>query len=450
MRIDGRNRMQLRELKLELDYIKNALGSVLITLGDTKVICTAMVEDKVPPFLRNTNQGWLSAEYSMLPASTNQRKQRDSTRGRIDGRSQEIQRLIGRTLRSAIDLRAIGERTIWLDCDVIQADGGTRTAAITGAFIALYQAVAKLYLNDQIESFPIRKNIAAISVGKLGNELYLDLNYFEDSKAKVDMNVIMSEYGEFIEIQGTGETGVFTKNELFDMTNLAEKGIIKLIYAQKECLKEITEEVESKKNRLKIVIASNNSHKLSEISNILKDLKVDIISKSDMGLKDWDIEETGETLEENALLKARGLRDCLEDKSLWVLADDTGLFVDALNGDPGIHSARYANDDHNDELNNQKLLENMKELDENDRNAQFRTAMALIDPKGREYIEYGVLKGQIASEKFGDNGFGYDPLFIPDGYELSYAQMGNEQKNKISHRYNALIKIKELLENLTK
>lgn len=239
MRIDNRQFDELREVKITRDYLLHPFGSVLIEMGNTKVICTAMIDEKVPPFLKGTNKGWITSEYSMLPASTITRKVRDSTRGRIDGRTQEIQRLIGRALRSVVDLSKVGERTIWIDCDVIQADGGTRTAAITGSFVALVDALYKLYEKGQISSIPISSYLAAISVGIGEMGPILDLCYEEDHKALVDMNVVMTDKNEFVEIQGTGEETTFTRGELNDLLDLAEMGIRNLVQIQKDVLGDI-------------------------------------------------------------------------------------------------------------------------------------------------------------------------------------------------------------------
>ena len=241
MRIDNRKHDEMRPVNIERDYLLHPYGSVLIQMGDTKVICTAMVEDKVPHFLKNTGTGWVTAEYSMLPGSTMTRKMRDSTKGRVDGRNQEIQRLIGRSLRSVVDLKKLGERTVWIDCDVIQADGGTRTASITGAYIALVDALHKLYQKEDMKEFPITGYLSAISVGVGEEGPILDLCYQEDHKAKVDMNVVMGDNGQFVEVQGTGETGTFSRKELDQLLDLAEKGTEELIDLQKEILGPITE-----------------------------------------------------------------------------------------------------------------------------------------------------------------------------------------------------------------
>ena len=237
MRIDGRKNDQVRHTKVTRNYIKHAEGSVLIEVGDTEVICTAFIEDKVPPFLKGTGEGWITAEYNMLPRSTATRKVRDIARLKLDGRTMEIQRLIGRALRSVVDLKALGEKTIWIDCDVIQADGGTRTTSITGAFIALVDAVNKIHKQKSFKVYPIRKFVCATSVGIVGEEKLLDLCYEEDSNAKVDMNIIGTDDGQFVEIQGTGEEAPFTRSELNEILDLGEKGIKQMIQLQKDCLK---------------------------------------------------------------------------------------------------------------------------------------------------------------------------------------------------------------------
>lgn len=228
---------ELRPVSITPNFIKHPEGSVLISFGDTKVICNASIEERVPPFMRGQNKGWITAEYSMLPRATEQRNMREATRGKVSGRTMEIQRLIGRALRAVVDLERIGERTIWIDCDVIQADGGTRTASITGAFVAMALACGKLYEEEVIDSFPITDYLAAISVGVAeSGEVTLDLDYDEDSTALVDMNVVMTGNGEFVEIQGTGEESTFSFDELHDMLLKAERGIEKLFTIQKESL----------------------------------------------------------------------------------------------------------------------------------------------------------------------------------------------------------------------
>jgi ribonuclease PH len=236
MRPDGRKNNEIRTVKVQRNFIGTAEGSVLISMGNTKVICTASIEDKVPVFLRDQKKGWITAEYSMLPRSTQTRTFRESSAGRISGRTHEIQRLIGRALRSVVDLSVIGERTIWLDCDVIQADGGTRTAAITGAFICLSDALKYALRSGLIERTPLKDYLAAISVGVVNGEPRIDLCYSEDSMAEVDMNIVMTGSGRLVEIQGTAEGIPFSKAMLDSLIKLAEQGINNLINIQKKLI----------------------------------------------------------------------------------------------------------------------------------------------------------------------------------------------------------------------
>ncbi len=236
MRVDGRANNELRKVRITRNYIKHAEGSVLIEAGDTKVICNATVEERIPPFKKDTGEGWVTAEYSMLPRATQVRNQRDISKLRLGGRTQEIQRLIGRALRSVVDLKKLGERQIILDCDVIQADGGTRTASITGAYVALADACKTLTESKTIDEWPLTGYLAAVSVGIVNNESLLDLCYKEDSNAHVDMNIIMDGKGSFIEIQATGEQAPFSKKQFLEMISLAEEGIMKLVEIQKEAL----------------------------------------------------------------------------------------------------------------------------------------------------------------------------------------------------------------------
>lgn len=250
LRIDGRGNEQLRPIAMETNYVKHAEGSVFITVGDTKVICTASIEERVPPFMRGEGKGWITAEYSMLPRATEQRTIREAARGKVSGRTMEIQRLIGRALRAVVDLKALGERTIWIDCDVIQADGGTRTAAITGAFVALVQAIEKLSQEKDLQTFPIKDFLAATSVGIVNEHgTVLDLNYEEDRNALVDMNIVMTGAGEFVELQGTGEESTFSYTQLQELVNIAQEGINTLFDIQRQVLGEIGNKIAEQKNR---------------------------------------------------------------------------------------------------------------------------------------------------------------------------------------------------------
>ena len=239
MRTAGRKADELREIKITRDFLQFPDGSVLIEMGRTRVICTACIEDAVPSFLRNTGRGWLTAEYSMLPMSTHTRTARESSRGRVGGRTHEIQRLIGRSLRAVTDLNAFGARTIYLDCDVIQADGGTRTASISGSFVALIDLFRRLKERGVIERVPVRDFVSAVSVGIVDGKALLDLEYEEDSRAEVDMNFVMTGSGLFIEVQGTAEEKPFSRDLLNSMTELAMKGIEAITWKQKEILGEL-------------------------------------------------------------------------------------------------------------------------------------------------------------------------------------------------------------------
>ncbi len=237
MRPSGREANQAREIRFTRNYTKHAEGSVLVEFGDTKLLCTASIENRVPPWMRDKGQGWVTAEYGMLPRSTGSRMPREAARGKQSGRTQEIQRLIGRSLRASIDLKRLGEHTIHIDCDVLQADGGTRTAAISGSFVALHDAINALLESKAISQSPINQFVASVSVGVFNQTAVLDLDYAEDSQAETDMNVVMNELGEFIEVQGTAEGKTFSQDELSAMLALAKDGISHIIEQQKACLK---------------------------------------------------------------------------------------------------------------------------------------------------------------------------------------------------------------------
>ena len=236
MRPSKRKPEQLRKVQIERGYTRHAEGSVLVSFGDTKVLCTASVEEKVPGFLRGKGKGWLTAEYGMLPRATNTRGDREAARGKQSGRTQEIQRLIGRSMRAVVDLERLGERTIQIDCDVLQADGGTRTASITGAFVAVHDALNWLKTRGLIEALPVKDFVAAVSVGMYQGQAVLDLDYAEDSNCDTDMNVVMTGAGGFVEVQGTAEGAAFSKQELDALLGLADRGIAELVGLQKKAL----------------------------------------------------------------------------------------------------------------------------------------------------------------------------------------------------------------------
>ena len=328
-RNDGRAPEVGRPVTIETDFVRTADGSCLICTGNTKVICTASVEENVPPFLRGKGQGWVTAEYAMLPASTGRRKQRDGMKR--DGRGVEISRLIGRSLRQAVDLTALGERTITLDCDVLQADGGTRTAAITGAMVALVCAVSKLLDEGKLLRSPITHQIAAISVGVVDDTPCVDLCYEEDSRAQVDMNIVMNEKGEFVELQGTGEGRSFTQAELNALLDMGAKGIRALMEKQKDSLAESKRHLSAKPT---LVVASSNQHKIRELQHIFGDYYT-VVSMVAAGFN-APIEETATTFAGNAAIKAETVSAATR---LPTLADDSGLSVTgyAIAGLDGLH-----------------------------------------------------------------------------------------------------------------
>jgi len=430
---------ELRMVRILPDYTEMAAGSVLICCGRTRVICTASVQEGVPSFLRGRGKGWLTAEYAMLPGSTPQRKQRDGVKK--DGRGVEIQRLIGRSLRAACDLTRLGERTVYIDCDVIQADGGTRTAAITGAFAALCIAVDRLIEQGTLVDSPIIRQVAAVSVGVIDDVCTLDLEYAQDSRAQVDMNIVMTRDGRgnlgFVEVQGTGEGRSYTRAELDRLLALGEKGCLELMDAQREALGDRAGVI-CKKPRL--VLASNNFGKLKELRQLLGD-RFEVRSMRELGVE-TDVEETGQTFEENALIKAKALMDICHCATL---ADDSGLCVDQLGGRPGVHSARYCGVHGDDEANNQLLLKELADKP-TPHKAHYGAAVALCRPGREPVIVYGRCEGEIIGEYRGEGGFGYDPLFLSDDLGVTFAEAEPEAKNGVSHRARAIRKLIEALE----
>ena len=408
MRLDGRAPDEKRPVSIETDFVRTAYGSCLIATGNTRVICTASVEEAVPPFLKGKGQGWVTAEYAMLPASTTERKKRDGIKK--DGRSVEIQRLIGRALRQAVDLKALGERTITLDCDVLEADGGTRTASITGAMVALTCAAARLVKEKKLPISPIIHQVAAISAGVINDEPCLDLCYQEDSHAQVDMNFVMNEKGEFIELQGTGEGRAFSKKELDTIMEYGAKGIRELMDAQREALGDRAAYIAPKPL---LLVATGNEHKLRELQ------------------------------EGNAAIKAEAV---CEATGLPAIGDDSGLEVDALDGEPGVYSARYAGEHGDDEANNDLLLSRMEGKE--DRSAAFKCALALKIPGKETIIAEGSCPGTILTERRGTGGFGYDPLFLYEPMNKTYAEMNAEEKNQISHRSRAAEMMRSIMSQL--
>ena len=430
---------ELRMVRILPDYTEMAAGSVLICCGRTRVICTASVQEGVPSFLQGKGKGWLTAEYAMLPGATSQRKPRDGVKK--DGRGVEIQRLIGRSLRAACDLTRLGERTVYIDCDVIQADGGTRTASITGAFVALCIAVDRLIEQGTLVDSPIIRQVAAVSAGVVDDVCTLDLEYAQDSRAQVDMNIVMTRDSRgrlgFVEVQGTGEGRSYTRAELDQLLALGEKGCLELMDVQKEALGSRAGVICQKP---RLVLASNNFGKLKELRQLLGD-RFDVRSMRELGVE-TDVEETGQTFEENALIKAKALMDICHCATL---ADDSGLCVDQLCGRPGVHSARYCGVHGDDEANNQLLLKELADKPTPHR-AHYGAAVALCRPGREPVIVYGRCEGEIIGEYRGEGGFGYDPLFLSDDLGVTFAQAEPEAKNGVSHRARAIKKLIEALE----
>ncbi len=433
-RADGRNYDEPRKVKIETNFMRTADGSCLIETGNTRVICTASVEENLPSWRKASGLGWVTAEYAMLPASTGQRKRRDGVTK--DGRSVEIQRLIGRSIRQAVDMRLMGPRTITLDCDVLEADGGTRTASITGAMVALTLAVDKLMKSGKLRVSPIRHQVAAISCGIVEGIPCLDLCYQEDSKAMVDMNVIMNEEGAYIELQGTGEGRAFSQQELQTLTGYAQKGITHLMKVQREALGESAARIV---NRPVMVAASGNAHKIAELQTIFGD-RYEVISMQDAGYSD-EIDENADTFAGNAAIKAETVSAAT---GFPVIADDSGLMVDALGGAPGVYSARYCGEHGNDEANNDLLLKNME--NETNRAAAFHSAIAVKFPGEETLIAEGVCPGTLLYERRGTGGFGYDPLFLYEPLQKTFAELTADEKNAVSHRARACAAMRRILE----
>ena len=441
MRIDGRGLQEIRPVKITRHYTAYAEGSVLIECGNTKVLCTASVEDRVPRFLKGTGTGWVTAEYSLLPRATHTRVPREAAKGKQTGRTVEIQRLIGRALRSVVDLEALGEVSITIDCDVLQADGGTRTASITGAFVALVDAIYSLY--DGCGKFPIIDYLAAISMGIGDNGPMLDLCYEEDSAAVVDMNVVCTGKGQLVEVQGTGEHGTFTRDELNELLDLGESGTKALMQVQREALGEVGDLVGRENPPKAVVLATRNKGKIREFTAAFEELGFTVWTIDDI-VDVVEPEETGSTFLENAEMKALYYAEAC---GLPCVADDSGLEVDALGGAPGVLSARYAGDHGNDEANNQRLVEELAEVPAEERTARYQCALVWATPAGQVVSATGSCEGRIQLTPMGKGGFGYDPYFYIPKLKTTMANISMEQKQAISHRGKALRALVEQLRN---
>lgn len=439
MRIDGRGAGDLRPVRIVRGVNKYAEGSALVTFGDTKVLCTASVKNRVPAFLRGKGTGWITAEYALLPRSTAERNPREAARGRQTGRTHEIQRLIGRSLRAAVDMKALGENAIVLDCDVLQADGGTRTAAITGAYVALVEAVAGLW--NGRGPFPVRDFLAAVSVGRSGEELLLDLCYEEDSAAAVDMNVVMLGDGRFVEVQGTGEEASFSRAEMNELLDMAEGGIRSLHEVQREALGELADLVGSVGQPV-VLLATHNEGKVREFQAALAEAGYLGVPVAEVATLE-EPEEDGETFADNALIKAEYY---MKATGMPALADDSGIEVDALHGEPGVYSARYAGVHGDDEANNRKLIANLAKVPLAERTARYVCELVLAFPEGEVIRARGICEGLIQDEAKGTGGFGYDPYFYLPERDCTMAELSLADKNAISHRGRALRKLIEKLQ----
>lgn len=440
LRHDGRPVQQLRTVDIQTHVLKHALGSALISFGDTKVLCAASVENQVPAFLQEQNSGWITAEYSMLPQATNDRTKRESVRGRQSGRTLEIQRLIGRSLRACVDLNKLGARSLIVDCDVLQADGGTRTASITGGYVALRLAIERLLASGELKENPLQEYLAAVSVGILPEiGCVLDMDYTEDSQALVDMNLVMTESGEFVELQGTGEGRSFSGEELNKLLLYGKTGIIDLITCQKTALLATYPLAENQQvvQTNEIVIATRNPGKAKEFSALFGKQGYQVKTLLDYPELP-DVAETGHTFEANARLKAETIASILKRP---VLADDSGLLVDALDGMPGVYSARFAGEHKSSAANNAKLLYELTGVPDAERTAHFHCTLVLAAPGRDSLVVSADWNGQILRIPRGDNGFGYDPLFFVPEEGLSAAELDPQRKNQISHRAQAIAKL---------
>lgn len=438
-RKDGRMPDQARPVTIETDFVRTAAGSCLITMGNTKVICTAMVEKTVPGFQRSQGQGWVHAEYAMLPASTRARRKRDGLKK--DHRVVEISLLLSRCMRQAVDLTELGDRTIMLDCDVLQADGSTRVAAITGAMVALVCAVARLMDEGKLLRSPIRQQVAAVSVGLLDGKPCLDLSYEEENRAQAMMNIAMNEKGEFVTLNCKGEGHSISQEEMDAMLALGRQGIETLMTAQQEALAEAKRHLVAKPT---LVVASTNPHKIRELQHIFGDYYT-VVSMVPAGFN-APIEETASTFAGNAAIKAETV--CAAT-GLPTLADDSGLTVEALDGDPGVYSARYAamaGEGYGDAANNALLLRRMR--GKTARACAFECALALKIPGQETRIALGSCPGVLLEKEQGTGGFGYDPLFLYEPLNKTFAEVTEEEKNRISHRAKACEKMLEIMKEL--
>ena len=445
MRPSRRQPDELRAVSLERGVVKYAEGSCFVKFGDTHVLVTASLEERLPPWLKGQARGWVTAEYGMLPRATHERTRREASAGKQSGRTVEIQRLIGRSLRSVVDLPAIGERQISIDCDVIQADGGTRTASITGAWVALHDCFAWMRTREMIKTNPLRDHVAAISCGVFNNIAVLDLDYAEDSEAETDANFIMTGDGNIVEVQATAEKTPFSEEQL-----LALLGARPQRHRQAGRSAEDGGDVGMAHRPIagRLVIATHNPGKLAEMRELLAVYGVDAISAGELKLA--EPEETGTTFRANARIKAEA---AAKASNMPAFADDSGLAVDALDGEPGIHSARWAGPDKDFRFAMNKiqslLVERGAKTAER-RRGHFVSALCVAWPDGHVEEFEATVDGTVVWPPRGTLGFGYDPLFLPDGQTRTFGEMPSEEKHGLpphgrglSHRARAFLKLAE-------
>jgi len=442
-RPSGRKLDEPRKFTIEIDYLPVPEGSCIVKSGNTHVVCTATVEKFLPVWLRGQGNGWVTAEYGMLPRCADTRIAREASAGKQSSRTQEIQRLIGRSLRAVIDMDKLNGYQIKIDCDVIRADGGTRTAAICGSYVVLQKAVEYMMEKHFIQENPITGQIAAISCGIFRGLPIVDLDYNEDSNADTDINFVMTSDNKIVEIQGTAEKKPFSKQELDNLLDLGTKGLQPIFEEQKRVLKR-----GSNRRKLtltdEVIIATGNMGKFEEFKDIISKYVKTCLSANDVELP--DVEETENSFEGNAKLKALA---AAKKTGKPVIADDSGFCVKKLNGAPGIYSKRYAIDETTGEMNYPVAYKKiMAQLGKNNRQACFVCCIVVAWPDGHTETVTGRVNGLVAIEPKGDKGFGYDPIFIPSGYDVTFAEMDLAEKQKVSHRGLAIRKmIAEIFEN---
>lgn len=430
IRHTGRTPRELRNIQIKTNVFKYPEGSVVIAFGDTEVICNATVQPQASK-QATSGQGWISVEYNQLPRATGQRQSRKSPAA-----AETIAETIGKALRGVCDLSRLAEREIVIDCDVVQADGGTQSASLTGAFVALRLAVNRLLAQNELANDPIRENVAGVGVALLPDgTCVLDPDEYEEEQALVGMSLVMNEGGDFLSIQAFGADTSFSGNDLNELLHYGAVGIESLIAAQKEALVDKTHEVPEKT----IVIATGNVGKAKEFAALFGAAGYEIKT-----LKDFpdlpDVAETGTTFEANARLKAETISQLIQQP---VLADDSGLCVDALSGMPGVYSARFAGEQKSDAANNAKLLHELYDVPDEKRGAHFHCTLVFAAPQKDSLVVSADWYGRIGRIPRGDYGFGYDPLFIPDGMEKTSAELLPAEKNHLSHRGQAMAKLQD-------